>query len=77
MQSSDEQYSAGLCETPSRHGTKIIDVGTTLLQNTLSLIGFLVSTCSLCNTIDVVKGYIENQNTKELGGLGGRTALLH
>lgn len=25
-------------ETPSRHGTKIIDVGATLLQNTLSLI---------------------------------------
>ena len=26
------------CETPSRHGTKTIDVGTTLLQDTLSLI---------------------------------------
>lgn len=37
LQSSIEQYSAGLCETPLRQGTKIIDVGTTLLQNTLSL----------------------------------------
>lgn len=29
-----EQYSLGLWETPSRHGTKIILVGTLLLVNT-------------------------------------------
>ena len=35
-QSSGAQYSAGLCDTPSLQGTKIIEVGTRLLVKTLS-----------------------------------------
>lgn len=35
-QSSGAQYSLGLCETPLRHGTKIIEVGHRLLVCTLS-----------------------------------------